>query len=223
MLVKWAQERTQRKENMPCFRQNTWVITWIENNTHWHCYMLSLGQVFQYSHKAIIYSSMRIILRNAYVTFTDYFFCKQTAAVSPRPNLHHRMMSPQGVLERPPTSHRPDQKTAANCFTVYPKKYAHGFVVLCFVVVMQSFIMNSHEVFIHIHQGCFAGTGVIVRLPQCQWSKPDGYGKISQCIITTKHSKAQTVSIFLGIYCMVVSGLLFCCPMLQISYCTIVP
>ena len=23
--------------------------------------------------------------------------------------------------------------------------------------------MNSHEVFIHIHQGCFAGTGAIVR------------------------------------------------------------
>ena len=86
--------------------------------------------------------------------------------------------------------------------TVYPKKYAHGFVVLCFVVVMQSFIMNSHEVFIHIHQGCFAGTGAVVRLPQCQWSKPDGYGKISQCITTTKHSKAKTVCIFLGIYCM---------------------
>ena len=85
--------------------------------------------------------------------------------------------------------------------TVYPKKYAHGFVVLCFVVVMQSFIMNSHEVFIHIHQGCFAGTGAIVRLPQCQWSKPDGYGKISQYITTTKHSKAKTVCIFLGIYC----------------------
>ena len=85
--------------------------------------------------------------------------------------------------------------------TVYPQKYAHGFVVLCFVVVMQSFIMNSHEVFIHIHQGCFAGTGAIVRLPQCQWSKPDGYGKISQCITTTKHSKANTVCIFLGIYC----------------------
>ena len=86
-------------------------------------------------------------------------------------------------------------------YTVYPKKYAHGFVVLCFVVVMQSFIMNSHEVFIRIHQGCFAGTGAIVRLPQCQWSKPDGYGKISQCITTTKHSKARTVCIFLGIYC----------------------
>ena len=86
-------------------------------------------------------------------------------------------------------------------YTVYPKKNAHGFVVLCFVVVMQSFIMNSHEVFIHIHQGCFAGTGAIVRLPQCQWSKPDGYGKISQCITTAKHSKAKTVCIFLGIYC----------------------
>ena len=85
--------------------------------------------------------------------------------------------------------------------TVYPKKYAHGFVVLCFVVVMQSFIINSHEVFIHIHQGCFAGTGAIVRLPQCQWSKPDGYGNISQCITTTKHSKAKTVCIFLGKYC----------------------
>ena len=89
----------------------------------------------------------------------------------------------------------------SSCCTVYPKKYAHGFVVLCFVVVMQSFIMNSHEVFIHIHQGCFAGTGAIVRLPQCQWSKPDGYGKISQCITTTKHSKAKTVCIFLGLYC----------------------
>ena len=85
--------------------------------------------------------------------------------------------------------------------TVYPKKYAHGFVVLCFVVVMQSFIINLHEVFIHINQACFAGTGVIVRLPQYQWSKPDGYGKISQCITTTKHSKAKTVCIFLGIYC----------------------
>ena len=85
--------------------------------------------------------------------------------------------------------------------TVYPKKYAHGFVVLCFVVFMQSFIMNSHEVFIHIHQGCFAGTGAIFRLPQCQWSKPDGYGKISQCITTTKHSKTKTVCILLGIYC----------------------
>ena len=99
--------------------------------------------------------------------------------------------------------------------TVYPKKYAHGFVVLCFVVVMQSFIMNSHEVFIHIHQGCFAGTGAIVRLPQCQWSKPGGYGKISQCITTAKHSKAKTVCIFIGIYCMQDYSRIFQRPMHQ--------
>ena len=61
-------------------------------------------------------------------------------------------------------------KTFVRTHTVYPKQYAHGFVVLYFVVVMQSFIMISHEVFIHIHQCCFAGTGAIVRLPQCQWS-----------------------------------------------------
>ena len=100
------------------------------------------------------------------------------------------------AIERRDRSH-----VCASPITVYPKKYAHSFVVLCFVVVMQSFIMNSHEVFIHIHQGCFAGTGAIVRLPQCQWSKPDGYRKISPCITTTKHSKAKTVCIFLGIYC----------------------
>ena len=103
--------------------------------------------------------------------------------------------------------------------TVYPKKYAHGFVVLCFVVVMQSFIMNSHEVFIHIHQGCFAGIGAIVRLPQCQWSKPDVYGKISQCITTTKHSKAKTVCIFLGIYCMYTWPTL-CYVLLRLGYLT---
>ena len=94
-------------------------------------------------------------------------------------------------------------KIVADKYThiVYPKKYAHGFVVLCFVVATQSFKVNSHEVFIHIHQGCFASTGAIVRLPQCQWSKPDGYGNISQCITTTKHSNTKTVCIFQGIYC----------------------
>ena len=93
------------------------------------------------------------------------------------------------------------QAAKSHLSTVCPKKSAHGFVVLCFVVVMQSFIMNSHEVFIHIYRSCFAGTAAIVRMPQCQWSKPGGYGKISQCITTTKHSKANTVCIFLEIYC----------------------
>ena len=54
---------------------------------------------------------------------------------------------------------------------------------------------NMHTVLL-----CFALLWLCVRLPQCQWSKPDGYGKISQCITTTKHSKAKTVCIFLRIY-----------------------
>ena len=69
----------------------------------------------------------------------------------------------------------------------------------CCVLLCCGYVIVHNE--FHIHQGCFAGTGAIVRLPQCQWSKPDGYGKISQCITTTKHSKAKTVCIFLGIYC----------------------
>ena len=81
--------------------------------------------------------------------------------------------------------------------------------------------MNLHEVFIHIHQGCFAGTGAIVRLPQCQWSKPDGYGRISQCITTTKHSKAKTVCIFLGIYCMFNCSINISLKMLQIRLTTL--
>ena len=53
--------------------------------------------------------------------------------------------------------------------------------------------------------GLLCCTGAIVRLPQCQWSKPGGYGKISQCITTTKHSKAKTVCLFLGIYSTIVT------------------
>ena len=56
--------------------------------------------------------------------------------------------------------------------------------------------MNSHEVFIYIHRGCFAGTGAIVRLPQCQWSRPDGCGKISQCITAAGHGGAGAVYMF---------------------------
>ena len=120
-------------------------------------------------------------------------------------------------------THRFPSSNATVTYTVYPKKYAHGFVVLCFVVVMQSFIMNSYEVFIHIHQGCFAGIWAIVRLPKCQWSKPDGYGKISQCITTTKHSKAKTVCIFLGIYCILGNMIEVKWPpnWFAISFCTI--
>ena len=50
-------------------------------------------------------------------------------------------------------------------------------------------------IYAHILQGYFTGTGAIVRLPQCQWSKPEGYGHIDRHLTTPKHSKARTVCI----------------------------
>ena len=57
------------------------------------------------------------------------------------------------------------------------------------------------DLYTEITLGVMLGYSIPQEMPQCQWSKPDGYGKISQCITTTKHSKAKTVCIFLGIYC----------------------
>ena len=149
---------------------------------------------------------MNLAIRESYVWYVlwNFTYICQDTTLNDMGKWSHESLAAHNVKPQP-------NKPQPNCvhilwnilYTVSLKKYAHGFVVLCFVVVMQSFIMNSHEVFIHIHQGCFAGTGAIVRLPQCQWSKSDGYGTISQCITTTKHSKAKTVCIFLGIYCMI--------------------
>ena len=57
---------------------------------------------------------------------------------------------------------------------IYPMKYAQfccGF--LCIHYDLQ---LNSCHSFTHILQSCFTGTGAIIRLPQCQWSNPAGYG-----------------------------------------------
>ena len=161
----------------------------------WEFSFLHTHNKFQSTHLASWFNlnSMCQFLHSSYSVGRNYLFIRK------RQRLHLWSLGMDRLLHLI----RTERTVTYPCwdYTIYPKTYAHGFVVLCFVVVMQSFIMNSHEVFIHIHQGCFAGNGAIVRLPQCQWSKPDGYVKISQCITTTKHSKAKTVCIFLGIYC----------------------
>ena len=78
---------------------------------------------------------------------------------------------------------------------VYPIKYRHG--LFCCVVVCCGFILpiffrvtsvalgpsynwpsTSKATYgTHILQCCFTGTGAIKRLPQCQWSNPEEYGK----------------------------------------------
>ena len=58
--------------------------------------------------------------------------------------------------------------------------------------------------FTHILQDYFTGTGAILRLPQCQWSNPEGYGSIdpknllgTHDIITTKESTAKQRAYFM--------------------------
>ena len=89
-----------------------------------------------------------------------------------------------------------------------------GCALLCcgYAIVHNEFTRSIY------HQGCFSGTGAIVRLPQCQWSKPDGYGKISQCITTTMHSKAKTVCIFLGIHCICMFEVFVTCLLIDHFY-----
>ena len=69
--------------------------------------------------------------------------------------------------------HHPDHDMYT--IAVYPMKYGHGFVVLCFVVVISSGLGDFYDTFTHILQDYFTGTGAIA-LPQCQWSIPEEYG-----------------------------------------------
>ena len=54
----------------------------------------------------------------------------------------------------------------------------YRFGVFCFVMIILWFSVFIYiwYVYIYIIQGYFTGTGVILRLPQCQWSNPEGYG-----------------------------------------------
>ena len=142
--------------NQHWFRQ--WLVAW-SAPSHYQ------NQCWNIVNKTLRNELQWIFCRNSNIFIQENAFesvvCEKAAILS----------RPQWVnwtTHNPAVQHRAAGLCAAWWCTVYPKKYAHGFVVLCFVVVMQSFIMNSHEVFIHIHQCCFAGTGAIVRLPQCQ-------------------------------------------------------
>ena len=126
---------------------------------HWHCGNLTIAPVPAKQPWWIWINTLCEFIMNDYITTTKQSTTKRCAyflGYTVKLILSYRTHKGQLWGERPLVM------TSSWHHTVYPKKYAHGFVVLCFVVVMQSFIMNSHEVFIHIHQGCFAGTGAIV-------------------------------------------------------------
>ena len=62
---------------------------------------------------------------------------------------------------------------------LHPIKCTHScdVVQFCFWLSCRP-LRDSHDVFTHILQGCFTGSGAIIWLPQCQWSNPEDMGKI---------------------------------------------
>ena len=58
----------------------------------------------------------------------------------------------------------------------WPHEFLLSGMRCCNVGVILSIPVDLCDVFPHILQGCFTGTGSIVWLPQCQWSNPEEYG-----------------------------------------------
>ena len=95
-------------------------------------------------------------------------------------------MIPYEVLNIGHSNVKPIQK-------VYLLENVQGFVVFCFVVVMILFLVDSHNALTHVLQGYFAGIGVIIWLPQCQWSNPEGHGLNN---LTSNHNKITQIKKF---------------------------
>ena len=72
--------------------------------------------------------------------------------------------------------------------------YCFVFLWLFYESVVELYHLNSH-----VLQGYFTGTGAILRLPQCQWSNPEGYGYNPP---VPHHNKPSTLYICSGIYSM---------------------
>ena len=58
-------------------------------------------------------------------------------------------------------------------YIVFPLKYVHGYVVLCLVLFMLYFGVESYDSLTYILQSSFIGIEVIEQLPQCQCSNPE--------------------------------------------------
>ena len=102
--------------------------------------------------------------------------------------------------------------------TVYPIEYEQEFVVFCLVVDILRFSVDSWELFTHIRQGYFTGTGAIVRLPQCQWSNPERHRSLVLYQTTTDHNKSRTI--IFGVYCKLKRLDKFNLPMVELNLYT---
>ena len=82
--------------------------------------------------------------------------------------------------------------------TVYPKKYAHGFCLLCFVVVIHWLIVPYPSGSPHWHCGNLTIAPVPAKQPWWIWINTSCEFIMNDCITTTKQSTTKPYAYFLG-------------------------
>ena len=83
----------------------------------------------------------------------------------------------------------------ASFYTVYPKKYAHGF---CFVVVIHWLIFPYPSGLLHWHCGNLTIAPVPTKQPWWIWINTSCEFIMNDCITTTKQSTTKPCAYFLG-------------------------
>ena len=85
-----------------------------------------------------------------------------------------------------------------NVGTVYPKKYAHGFPLLCFVVVIHWLIFPYPPGLLHWHCGNLTIAPVPAKQPWWIWINTSCEFIMNDCTTTTKQSTTKPCAYFLG-------------------------
>ena len=94
-------------------------------------------------------------------------------------------------------------------YIVYPKKYAHGFSLLCFVVVIHWLIFPYPSGLLHWHCGNLTIAPVPAKQPWWIWINTLCEFILNDCITTTKQSTTKPCAYFLG-YTVILCGVVRC-------------
>ena len=92
----------------------------------------------------------------------------------------------------------PHSKLTSYGYTVYPKKYAHVFCLLCFVVVIHWLIFPYPSSLLHWHCGNLTIAPVPAKQPWWIWINTSCEFIMNDCITTTKQSTTKPCAYFLG-------------------------
>ena len=93
--------------------------------------------------------------------------------------------------------------------TVYPKKFAHGFALLCFVVVIHWLIFPYPSGLLHWHCGNLTIAPVPAKQPWWIWINTSCEFIMNDYITTTKQSTTKPCAYFLGYTVCIVSHRFF--------------